>query len=761
MRLLFGLRVYVVVAGVAQMTACGDASGPKIGPPAHVALVTGDAQPSSEVGTKLPLALTIKVTDAQGQNVSAATVVWSTASGSFSASTSLTNVEGTASVEWTLGPLAGTQTATATVAGIPPVTFTHRAVAGPLAQIILTRDIVELLGIGDSFRMTARPADRFGNNVPNGSTVESSDPSIVTADNFGIGAILTAHAANATVAITASSGSIVKTGTVIVLPPPCQSGSSAFNLAVGEVATLSGVAASEFCVQGTARGAEFTAVPFYSDQIGSTLRLSISTGGTTIGASPNWLSAPSFQLLRSVSTHRIEQDEAFETELRERSRRELTPMIPAARLIRQRSGGRFNLSVQVPQIGDLMQLNTNATSACTNPRMRTGRVAAITTRAIVVTDTANPANGFSDADFQSFGATFDTLVYPVDTENFGEPSDIDGNQRAILFFTRAVNELTPPNQNSYVGGFFFSRDLFPKTATATATAGVDACATSNVAEMFYLLVPDPDGVVNQNVRTTDFVRTVTAGILAHEFQHLINASRRLYVNTGHSAFEESFLDEGLAHMAEELAFYRASGLAPRQNLSAATVQSSQRISGAFNTFGVANILRYREFLISALSSSPYADNSNITTRGAIWAFLRYAADRRGGLESSTWFQLANPPAGSRGIQNLTRVFGADLASWVRDWGVANYADDFVAALPALATNPSWDFRSTVAFENQGNFPLATQQIDSVSITTVTITDGASGYLRFGVKPGGVGGGRITSRGAPVPSGFSLSILRTK
>ena len=134
------------------------------------------------------------------------------------------------------------------------------------SQIILSRDTVQLLGIGDSFRMNARPADRFGNNVPQGSTVRWSDPSIVTADNFGVGAILTAHAAGATVNITASSGSIVKTGTVIVLAPPCQSGSGAFSLAVGEIATLSGVAASEFCVQGTAAGAEFTAIPFYSDQ---------------------------------------------------------------------------------------------------------------------------------------------------------------------------------------------------------------------------------------------------------------------------------------------------------------------------------------------------------------------------------------------------------------------------------------------------------------------------------------------------------------
>lgn len=34
-------------------------------------------------------------------------------------------------------------------------------------------------------------------------------------------------------------------------------------------------------------------------------------------------------------------------------------------------------------------------------------------------------------------------------------------------------------------------------------------------------------------------------------------------------------------------------------------------------------------------------------------------------------------------------------------------------------------------------------------------------LRFGVLPGAVGGGRIIARGAPVPPGFTLSVLRTK
>ncbi|MFL5537423.1 MAG: hypothetical protein ACJ8J0_00435, partial [Longimicrobiaceae bacterium] len=82
--------------------------------------------------------------------------------------------------------------------------------------------------------------------------------------------------------------------------------------------------------------------------------------------------------------------------------------------------------------------------------------------------------------------------------------------------------------------------------------------------MFYMLAPDPTGV-HGNVRSVAFVGGVTIGTLGHEFQHLINASRHLYVN-GSTTFEDFFLDEGLAHEAEELVFYRASGLSPGQNI---------------------------------------------------------------------------------------------------------------------------------------------------------------------------------------------------
>ena len=741
---------------VALTIACGDASGPKLGPPASIVLVSGDGQGTIEVGTKLGQPLTVRVADSQGQHLAGIVVTWATASGSVSPSTSSTNADGVATADWTVGTLVGAETATATVTGLTPITFTAVTIPGPPTQIILSRDTVQLLGVGDVFRFSARAADRFGNTVLLQTTVESADTSIVTADNFGAGAILTARASDKTTTIRATVGSIAKAATVIVLAPPCQSGATAFNLAVGDVALLSGAAASEFCLQGTPTGAEFIAVPFYSDFSGSSLRLSIFTGRTTIGVSPNRVTPSRFALLQPTGANQPKRDDVFEAQLRQRSISELTPLMSRARAAKRESSGRFNGSVALPQIGDLMKLNTNSSSGCDNPNLRTARVVAITNRAIVATDTANPANGFTTEDYQSFGSAFDTLVYPVDTLNFGDPTDIDNNQRVILFFTRAVNELTPPNQNFFVGGFFFSRDLFPTTAAGS----LQGCAGSNFAEMFYLLVPDPTGIVNQNVRTIDFVKSTTVGTLAHEFQHLINASRHLYVNNN-STFEDSFLDEGLAHIAEELTFYQASGLAPGEDLNFQTIQSSQTSQSAFDNFGAANFRRFREFLTSPLITSPYASNSNITTRGAIWSFLRYAADRRGGSEHDMWFQLANPPAGIHGLSNLTRSVTPDVSAWIRDWTVANYADDFATGAQPVDSYPSWNLRSMVSAVNLGGWPLATPVLDTVNVTSVSITDGSAAYLRFGVAANAIGGGRITNRGAVVPAGFALSILRTK
>ena len=114
------------------------------------------------------------------------------------------------------------------------------------------------------------------------------------------------------------------------------------------------------------------------------------------------------------------------------------------------------------------------------------RATCIAERLIILADTANPRTGFTDAEYRQFGLTFDTLAYPVDVANFGEPSDIDKNQRAIAFFTRAVNEETPRGADYVIGGFFWERDLFPNNVPK-AQGG---CAGSN---------PEPASMANGGI----------------------------------------------------------------------------------------------------------------------------------------------------------------------------------------------------------------------------------------------------------------------
>ncbi len=90
---------------------------------AKTATASGDLQ-NATVGTALPLALRVLVTE-DGNPLEGQTIVWTAQAGSVSAGTSQTNSGGIATIVWTLGTVAGGQTATAALAGATgsPVTF--------------------------------------------------------------------------------------------------------------------------------------------------------------------------------------------------------------------------------------------------------------------------------------------------------------------------------------------------------------------------------------------------------------------------------------------------------------------------------------------------------------------------------------------------------------------------------------------------------------------------------------------------------------
>jgi hypothetical protein len=403
-----------------------------------------------------------------------------------------------------------------------------------------------------------------------------------------------------------------------------------------------------------------------------------------------------------------------------------------------------SLGSATPQVGDIFNVNVGD-AACDSVITRGARVVAIGSQSIVLADTLNPSGGFTTADYQRFAARFDTLVYPLDVANFGAPSDIDKNSKIILLFTEAVNALTPRNSTSYVGGFFYGRDLFP----IANTPDLPGCKGSNFGEMFYLLAPDPTGVINGNVRRTGFVDSVTTSVLAHEFQHLINASRRLYITPNVQDFEVKWLDEGLAHIAEELLFYHEANITPRSNVNLSMLQNNGAIRSAFNADQSSNAARYRLFLVAPSESSPFRDDDSLETRGATWSLLRYLADRKAGSGTSsdapTWQALVSTTR--TGIDNLSAVFGPDLAARVRDWNVAHYTDDLVPSVATEYTHPSWNFHSIYpALSGSGNtYPLQVKTLSAAGASG-SLIGGAAAYYRFSIPAGATANITLTAPG---------------
>ncbi|MFP4624759.1 MAG: hypothetical protein ACLFRX_11310, partial [Gemmatimonadota bacterium] len=379
------------------------------------------------------------------------------------------------------------------------------------------------------------------------------------------------------------------------------------------------------------------------------------------------------------------------------------------------------VAADVPEVGAF--LDFNVAISCTEEDIRTGEVVYVSEHAIVVADTANPRD-LAPADYAHFALTFDTLVYPVETAHFGAPADIDENGRSILFFTRAVNELNAFGAEAVTIGFFWSGDLFPEESTSR----LEACPAANQAEMFYLIAPDPLGLVGPSFSLDD-VRDLAIPLIGHEYQHLVNASRRLFVNDARR-FEEPWLNEGLSHVAEELLFYAASGLEPGLNLTGEDLVATERARLAYNRYQSGNLSNLSRYL-SRPDTASLMGIDLLSTRGATWAFLRYAADRSGRGDRAFFFDVVNSRVS--GLDNLRQVLEPDAPlDWMQDWTVSVFGDDFVAGLPDRFANRSWDLRAVYERTSIGEYPLEVLTLDPDPLTSVDLLPGGAAYLRFGI-----------------------------
>ncbi|HEX6250033.1 MAG TPA: hypothetical protein VFZ56_01210 [Gemmatimonadaceae bacterium] len=174
--------VNTLTASAGSLTATFTATA-TTGAPANLVKQAGDAQIAT-VATAVSVDPAVRLTDAQGNPVTGATVVFSASgNGSVTGGTQLTDANGVATVgSWTLATVAGGNTLTAT-AGTLVVTFTATGTpAAPSNMVKQAGDAQStVVGTAVSIDPAVRITDEFGNAVPGVSvtfTVSSGGGSV-------------------------------------------------------------------------------------------------------------------------------------------------------------------------------------------------------------------------------------------------------------------------------------------------------------------------------------------------------------------------------------------------------------------------------------------------------------------------------------------------------------------------------------------------------------------------------------------------------
>jgi hypothetical protein len=363
----------------------------------------------------------------------------------------------------------------------------------------------------------------------------------------------------------------------------------------------------------------------------------------------------------------------FTQALRARARRMTSSGAWRASTLRAARSAALADAVPVPPAGSLRSFSVLANENNSTFKTVNARLAYVGSNVLVYLDTLTPANGFTSAQLQAYGLLFDQTLYPIDTAAFGPPSDLDQNGHVIMLMSPAVNALTSKSDCAtlgFVAGFFEEEDL-------GAGAGDP---DSNQGEIFYSVVPDPNGTVSCAHTAADVGFAVPATFM-HELQHLISYSQHVVIHGGLP--EYGWLDEGLSIVAEELGslYYekKCPGTACRTNPAQIFPDSSQGFVSDF----LYDSYQYA-LLPDTASVTLHSDSDDgFSWRGGDWLLMRWLGDQYGAAVFKTLDQ-------SRliGVPNIEASAGKPFPQLFADFGLALVTD----SLPGYArtTAPAAD-----------------------------------------------------------------------
>ncbi|MFT5087005.1 MAG: hypothetical protein ACI906_003912 [Candidatus Latescibacterota bacterium] len=251
---------------------------------------------------------------------------------------------------------------------------------------------------------------------------------------------------------------------------------------------------------------------------------------------------------------------------------------------------------------------------------------------------------------------------------FGRASDIDGDGRIAFLFTHWVDD-----EDGLVG-FYDASSVLPE--------GVGG--DGNLSDLIFI----------SPTQSVDFYRS----LLVHEFQHLINFNEHVLVRRGEG--EESWLNEGLSHLSEDLvAGYSESG--HDDNISA--YLRDPEVTGLIGDAGGSS-----------------------AKRGAAYLFVRGLRDRLG---AGVIQRLV--ATGLAGRDNVEEAAGQTMDELLAFWGAQLYASG-----QGINVHPFFNFNSSLLQSGSGRgLPLPAERRYTVGAQAVRGAVAARGIAYVRVRGG--------------------------
>ena len=383
----------------------------------------------------------------------------------------------------------------------------------------------------------------------------------------------------------------------------------------------------------------------------------------------------------------------------------------------------------------------------------------IGTDAIYMEDVDNPlVQSFTTSEYTEWDTDLSGKILPTLNSYFGEfndevPLGLDKEGRIGVIITKEVNKRS-------VLGFVFPGDLYPS----------QSCASSDYAEVFYGLAPDPNAV-HGKARTKEFVTDFMPGLMTHEITHILQLTQRIF---GGSSRKTNWEMEGGATFAEQLVgtFILEHG-GSGQNLGVTEFQEGFYPGGWYYDWVVDLAFYFGYSNSGKVDNAPeqctwlgQEDDGNtgpcLNKKRAIYGvpatLIRFILDHYGpnysGGESKLMRDLTN--SGQSGYRNLTALTGDDIGTLLTLFGTSLLADGRIGNMIT-----SWDLYSIMQSlgSNSRLQPYTSSAVEPN--INLSVRGGSASYLEWSPPNAHVPTSiRITTpEGGDLPNEMVMSIMR--